>query len=361
MTKVQSMQINTAARDLDLSKKRKKSLSLSINCILILLLIVALIISICTGRYSIPIPQLINIILGKLFGIKVSWPPTVETVLFNVRLPRIIVAIMVGSSLATAGSTYQGLFKNPMVSPDILGATAGAGFGAAVGILCSLSSNEIQISAFVFGIAAVSLSYSLSKIIGRKSNVTLILVLTGMVVQSMFTAFISITKYVADPESKLPAITFWLMGGLNTSTWKDVTVMIIPLIIASVPLFLLRYKINVLSFGDEEAQAMGVDTNKIRIIIIICSTLLTASAVSVCGMVGWVGLIIPHIARIITGPNYKKLLPASFLIGGTYLLLIDDIARSLFVTEIPLGILTSIIGAPFFLFLLIRGKNKEVV
>lgn len=333
---------------------------ISVFTALILIMIAAIFISICSGRYSIPIDQLFTILMGKIFDLQKTWPDTLETVLINVRIPRIIIALVVGAALSTAGSTYQGLFKNPMVSPDILGAAAGAGFGATVGILLSFNTVEIQISAFVFGIIAVSISYLLSNIISRKSNTILILVLTGMVIESLFSSMISITKYVADPESKLPAITFWLMGGLNTSTWRNVVVLLVPVIIASIPLFLVRYKINVLSFGEEEAKALGVDTTKTRFLIIMCSTLLTTSAVSVSGMVGWVGLIIPHIARMIVGPNYKVLLPASFIIGGTYLLLIDDLARSLFITEIPLGILTALIGAPFFLFLLLkqRGRNQ---
>lgn len=360
MDNTQSKTLSLTLDEAEINVTTKKSKNFVVMIVLILILMFSIIISISTGRYAIPGGQLLTIIIGKTFGLKQTWPDTVETVLFNVRLPRIIVSLIVGAALATAGSTYQGLFKNPMVSPDILGATAGAGFGAAMAILFSFSSVGIQISAFAFGLLAVGISYFLSTVIGRKNSAILILVLTGMVVQSMFSAFISITKYVADPESKLPAITFWLMGGLNTATWRDVVVMLIPLVIAAVPLFLVRYKINVLSFGEEEAQAMGVDTNKIRIIIIVCATLLTASSVSVSGMIGWVGLIIPHVARLIVGPNYKVLLPTSFLIGAIYLLLIDDLARSLFVTEIPLGILTAIIGAPFFLFLLLRGRSNEV-
>lgn len=330
----------------------------SIIGVLILFLIIAIIISICTGRYAISPSQMLNIFFCKLFGLQGTWPETIETVLFSVRIPRILVSIMVGGALSMAGATYQGLFKNPMVSPDILGASAGAGFGAAIAILFSFSGIGIQMSAFAVGILAVGLSYSLSTIIGRKNNAVLILVLTGMVVQSLFSSFISITKYVADPDSKLPAITFWLMGGLNSVTWRDVIVMVVPISVATIPLFLIRYKINVLSFGEEEAQAMGIDTKKIRLIIIICSTLLTASSVAVGGMVGWVGLIIPHISRLIVGPNYKILMPASLLIGSTFMILVDDMARSLFTTEIPLGILTAIIGAPFFLYLLLKGRGS---
>lgn len=325
--------------------------------VLFLILIVVMIISAAIGRYYISLSELRDIFIGKIFDLSPIWPSTVETALFNVRIPRILASVMVGGALSSAGAAYQGLFKNPMVSPDILGASAGAGFGASIAILMSFSSAGIELTAFLFSISAVILSYLVSRVIGKGANAIMVLVLTGMVVANLFSSFISITKYVADPESKLPAITFWLMGGLSYVTSRQVTVLIISITIAMIPLFLLRYKINVLSFGEEEAQAMGIDTDKLRIVIIVCATLLTAASVSVSGMIGWVGLIIPHIARLITGPDYKVMLPASMLIGGIFMLVVDDIARSIFITEIPLGILTSIIGAPFFLYLLLKGRR----
>jgi iron complex transport system permease protein len=340
-----------------LQKKSKEGKTPFIIAFLIFLLIASFLISSTIGRYNISLQDLFIVMRGKLFGLESTWPQTFETVLFNVRIPRIFVAMMVGASLATAGASYQGLFRNPVVSPDILGASAGAGFGAALAIILSLNSFGIEISAFVFGLGAVILSYAISLAIGRGKDVVLILVLTGMVVSNLFSSLISIAKYVADPENKLPAITFWLLGGLSSANSTQAVILFIPLLIGTVPLFLLRYKLNVLSFGDEEAQAMGVDTRKIRLIIIICATLLTTAAVSICGMIGWVGLIIPHIARLLVGPNYKVLLPVSFLIGSIFLLGMDDLARSLFVTEVPLGILTSFFGAPFFLYLLVKGKK----
>lgn len=325
--------------------------------ILVLALIAALLISFTLGRYAIALPQLTEILIGKLFGFAPTWPETLETVLFRVRIPRIIAAMLVGSALAGSGATYQGLFRNPMVSPDILGASAGAGFGAAMAILLSLGTVGIQVSAFLFGLGAVALAYLISSIIGRGNNAILILVLTGMVVSTLFSSFTSITKYVADTDNKLPAITFWLMGGLSSVSLRDIGVLIIPIVAGAIPLILIRWKLNVLSFGEEEAQAMGIDTKKIRMIVIVCSTMLTAASVSVSGMIGWIGLIIPHIARLLVGPNYKVLLPASLLIGSTFLLLVDDVARSAFAMEIPLGILTSLIGAPFFIYLLLKGRR----
>ncbi|WP_303864452.1 iron ABC transporter permease [Alkalibaculum bacchi] len=319
--------------------------------------ILAIIISLVIGRYAISLPEFFNAILSKVFQSNTGESSTIETVLFNVRIPRILSALMVGAALSVAGASYQGLFKNPMVSPDILGASAGAGFGAALGILLSFGDFGVQILAFLFGLTAVAVTYLISMIIGRSNNATLVLVLTGMVVSALFSSFISITKYVADPYDKLPAITFYLMGGLSSVTMKDVKILLIPLIVGIIPLILLRWKLNVLSFGEEESKALGIDTSKLRVVIIICSTLITAGAVSISGMIGWIGLIIPHIARMVVGPDFKVLLPSSLLIGSTFLLLVDDIARCTFSMEIPLGILTSLIGAPFFIYLLIKGRR----
>ncbi|ADU27819.1 FecCD family ABC transporter permease [Ethanoligenens harbinense] len=326
--------------------------------LLIVSLIVLFLLSINLGRFGIPIDQFAGFVLDKTFGMHFSYPATIETVLMNIRIPRIFAAILVGTALSASGASYQGLFKNPMVSPDILGAAAGAGFGAALAILLSFNTVGIQISAFAFGLLAVMLSYLLSRAIGKGSNVILILVLTGIVMESMFAALTSAIKYVADPDSKLPEITFWLMGSLSRLLGMgDILKLLIPVGIGILPLYLLRWKINVLSFGEEEAIAMGVNTKRLRLVIIACSTLLTACAISVSGMVGWVGLVVPHISRMLVGPNYKKLLPVSMVTGGIFLLAVDDVARSAISIEIPLGILTALIGAPFFVFLLLRGKK----
>jgi iron complex transport system permease protein len=327
---------------------------------LVILLFVTFLISFTIGRYGIPFHELLNIFISKTLGLDKTWSETAEIVLFNVRFPRVLAAMIIGSGLSLSGATYQGLFKNPMVSPDLLGASAGAGFGAAIAILLSLNSIEIQISAFLFGIGAVMLTYSISTIIGRNNNAILVLVLTGMVVSTLFSSFISMIKYVADPYSKLPAITFWLMGGLSSISSNDVLILAIVTLLGALPLYLIRWKLNVLSFGEEEATALGVDTFKIRILVILCSTLMTAAAVSISGIIGWVGLIIPHFARLLVGPNYKLLIPASILIGSTYLLIVDDIARSLFSMELPIGVLTSLLGAPLFIFMLMKGKRGWV-
>jgi iron complex transport system permease protein len=325
--------------------------------LLFLLTIIVAAISICLGRYAISFSDLFRMFTGKLLHSPVTWSKNMETVVFMIRLPRVAVALMVGAALAMAGTSYQGLFRNPMISPDILGASAGAGFGACLGILFSFGPMGIQLSAFLFGLVAVALVYLISTIIGRGNAVILVLVLTGVLISTLFGSLTSMLKIIADPSNKLPTIVFWLMGGLSSVNQKDVLLMSIPLLVGSVPLMLLRWKMNVLAFGEEEAQAIGVNTRKIRPVIIICATLITAAAVSVSGVIGWVGLIIPHMARFLVGPNHKKLLPASMLMGGAFLVIVDDVARCSFGIEIPLGILTSFIGAPFFIFLLTRGRK----
>lgn len=360
---MEAVQKLRASEDLKVKDYAERRSNKSVNIVMIVLAVLplaAFIISFTVGRYPIPVNEVFDIFLKNVFGVSASIPQTVETVMFNVRMPRIFAALFVGGALAISGASYQGLFKNPMVSPDILGASAGAGFGAAVGILFSFGIVGIQVSAFAFGIGAVVMTFIISSAISKGNNTTLVLVLTGMVVSTLFSAFISMTKYVADPDSKLPAITFWLMGGLSSIRSMDVKVIMVPMLLGAVPLMLIRWKLNVLSFGDEESKSLGLDTKKLRMVVIACSTLLTASAVSICGMVGWIGLVIPHLARMLVGPNYKSLLPASLFLGSTFLLVVDDIARSLFAIEIPLGILTSMLGAPFFLYLLLKGKRGWV-
>lgn len=324
---------------------------------LLVLLIITFIFSFTVGGYSLSVPQIINIFYAKITESTMIYRPNVVNVIFKIRMPRIFAAVLIGAALSVAGTAYQGLFRNPMVSPDILGASGGAGLGAAIGILLSFNSFEIQIITFIFGLAAVFLTVGINSVIGREEGSTLSLILTGMVIASLSQAFIALIKYAGDPENKLPQITFWLMGGLSTVTMRDVLIIIVPMVIGMVPLFILRWKLNILSFGNEEASSLGVDIRKLRAIVIICSTLITAASVSVAGIIGWVGLIIPHLARMIVGPNYKVALPVSVLIGSIYLLIVDDISRGIFTIEIPLGILTALIGAPFFIYLLLKGRK----
>ncbi|MFT4106804.1 MAG: iron ABC transporter permease [Lacrimispora sp.] len=324
-----------------------------------IILVFAVLLACVTGQYYLSVEDILKTVYDALAG-KPAADETAYTVLFHVRLPRILAALLVGAGLSTAGASYQGVFKNPMASPDLLGASAGASLGAAAAILMNFNFAGIHMMSFGMGIMAVALTFFVASAISYGGNQVLTLVLTGMVVGALFQAFVSITKYVADPYSKLPVITFWLMGGFASIGFKSLLFMLLPLLFGVIPLMFLRHRINILSFGEEEAYTLGVDARQIRLIIILCSTLITSSCVAVAGVVGWVGLIIPHLSRLLMGPNYKVLLPASALIGSIFLVLVDTIIRGMFIVELPIGILTSIMGAPFFILLLLKGKRDAL-
>lgn len=325
--------------------------------ILTIILIAWVLISFTLGRYDMTVLDVLKVAANQLFGMETFSESTHITVVTQVRFPRVIAALVIGAALAAAGASYQGLFKNPMVSPDLLGASAGAGFGASFALLMGGNMYIVQLSAFICGIVAVLLTYFVSTAVSKGDSMTLTLVLTGMVVTALFQAFITMTKYVADPDDKLPSITYWLMGGLSSIRVEDLPMLLIPVVVGIVPMLLFRNQLNALSFGDEEARALGVNTKFIRGLFIFCATLVTAASVAAAGMVGWVGLVIPHLARMIVGPNHKVLLPASLLLGALYILIIDDLCRCLFAIELPLSVLTAIIGAPFFIYLLTSGKK----
>ena len=263
---------------------------------------------------------------------------------------------MVGSGLAVSGAVFQGTFRNPLVSESILGVSAGAGVGAAIGILLSQSDYMIQLFAFAFGLLAVGMTYFISRV--YRSNPTLILVLAGIIVGSLFSAATSLIKYVADPYTKLPDITFWLMGSFAAVNMSGVF-LIAPVILLCMGFILLvRWRINVLSMGDEEARTLGINTKRLRLSIILCATLITAAAVSISGLVGWVGLVIPQMSRMLVGPDHKVMIPTSILLGASFLLVVDTICRNISATEIPISIVTSIVGAPIFLYLLKKSKEN---
>ena len=340
---------------------KKKHNMPAVTTVLLLLLAAAAVISVMVGRYSITPSVFLEILTHGSGPYESEEVEAAALVLFESRLARIVAAVLIGAALSAAGAAYQGIFRNPMVSPDILGAATGASFGAALAILLGGNAFVIQISAFCFGLAAVAVAYfASSALTGQSGGATLTLVLTGMVVAALFSAFISIVKFVGDPYDTLPTITFWLMGGLTYVTKSDLLIMLVPFAAGMIPLMLLRWRLNVLSLDEEESSALGVDTKKTRGIVILCATLMSSSAVAVGGMIGWVGLIVPHIARTIAGPDYAKMLPCSVLTGGLFLLVVDDLARCLFAQEIPLGVLTAIIGAPFFLYLMFKGKKSFI-
>jgi len=318
-----------------------------------LLPILVAIVSLGIGRFEVGLEQIIKILASKVITVEQTWTQMEETVVLNIRLPRILLALLIGGGLSIAGAGFQGMFGNPLVSPDILGVSAGAGFGASLGILLFGQNMYAQMLALIFGLGAIGFTYLIA---GAKKNAPIFMfVLAGVVTSALFNALISLTKFVADPEEKLPAITYWLMGSLSTATYKDLFIGGPLILIGIILLYLLRWRLNILTLPEDEAKSMGIPVARLKWLVIFGATLITAASVAVAGIVGWVGLIIPHVARMLVGNNNQLVLPVSVAIGSVYLLIIDDLARSLTATEIPLSILTAIIGAPFFAYLLRRS------
>jgi iron complex transport system permease protein len=293
---------------------------------------------------------------ARLTGAPTGLSPAADAVIFNIRGPRVVAAILCGAALAVAGAAFQGLFRNPLVSPDILGASSGAALGAIVGIFFSLGIFAIQGLAFGGGMLAVALVYLIGSSI-RSGDIVLVLVLTGVVVGSLLGAGVGLLKYLADPYNQLPAMTFWLLGSLAGTDSSDLLPLFGPIALGTAVLLALRWRMNVMSLPEEEAQALGLSTGLIRVAIVAAATLVTAASVAAAGIIGWVGLIVPHMARFLVGPEFGRLIPTTALIGGGYLLLIDTLARSVAQVEIPLGILTAVIGTPAFIWLLVTARK----
>lgn len=320
-------------------------------------LIVCFFLSMTMGKYPVTLREILQVFSHLIFKTEATYEHAVETAVYQVRLPRLLCCVFAGMALSVSGAAYQGVFRNPMVSPDLLGASSGAAFGACCAILLSTSTLVMHVTAFVFGIGAVALTYAVSSVISRQTRSTITLVLTGMVVSSLFNAGVSITKTLADTDSKLGELTFWLMGSMTHMRPKTILILIIPVVIGLAPMLLFSYRLNLLSFGDEEARTLGVNVNAMRTLFIFGATLATSASVSACGMVGWIGLVIPHFVRLLVGPDYHKLLPATALAGGLFLILVDNITRIFFQVEVAIGILTALIGAPVFLILLVQRKD----
>lgn len=314
--------------------------------------------SLLVGRYALSPGQLVHMLWARVTGGAADWPISDDKVVFAVRLPRVAAAALVGAALAVSGAAYQGMFRNPMVSPDILGASTGAGFGAAAAILLGAGYFGISAAAFCCGLLAVAAAWLVSRL--SKADQAVALILAGMMISSLFSAGTSFVKLVADTQQQLPAITYWLMGSLSSIKDKDVVFLAIPVALGMIPLFFLRWRMNLLTVGEEEAQSMGVNTRRLRGAVIVCATLLTSASVAVSGMIGWVGLVIPHFCRMLFGYDYRRLIPAGALFGAAFLLAVDDIARLVTTGELPLGILTAFVGAPLFLYLIATGGGRRV-
>jgi len=316
-----------------------------------ILLIVLIILALSIGQSSFSLSQLVKEI-SALFNNKEMSDQ--GFILWHIRLPRILTALIVGAALALAGSTYQGMFRNPLVSPDILGVSAGSGLGAVIAIYFDLPLIGIQFSAFLFGLGTVTLVYLISQTV-RRLDPILALVLAGIAISALLGAGISLIKLLSDPYSQLTMITFWLMGSLTMTTIEDLLLVIPIFLLSLLPLILLRWRMNILSLDDEAALALGINIGRLRLLFIISATLMTSSVVAITGIIGWIGLVIPHVARLLVGPDFRRLLPTSLFLGAGFLIITDTIARSAFPIEMPLSILTAFIGAPFFIGLLIQG------
>ena len=321
------------------------------------LVVVLAAVSLLLGRFPISPAEALAMLANQVVPdlIEPTWTNQQASIFFNVRLPRIVLALLIGCCLASAGAAFQGTFQNPLVSPDLLGASQGAALGAAIAILMGLSSIQISMWAFVFSLITVGLVVFIS--MHARGNPITVVILAGVMVSSLFSAGVSYTKLVADPNDALPAITYWLMGSLTGAKFADIKLVIVPMVIGLVTLFALRWRINILTMGDDEAATMGVNARLVRLLVMVAATLVTASSVAVSGMIGWVGLVIPHLCRMLIGCDYRKLLPASMVMGAGFLLLVDDVARVATTMEIPIGILTAFVGAPFFLYLITKGRR----
>lgn len=332
--------------------KRSNSIShnfkLRTYIILFVLPILAMLFSLFMGRMVIPVPVIISSALSKI-GFGSAAEVAIEKVLWNIRFPRILLASLAGIGLSLAGLSFQSLFANPLATPDTLGVASGASFGACLGILMGFSLRGIQVAALIFGLVAVSLTWICGK---QKGRGTTAIVLSGIIIGSLFNALVSLVKYVADTETQLPSITYWLMGSMSGKGYSTLALGSPVIVLGAVILFLLRWRLNILPLSDDEAKASGTDIRKLRIAVIVVATALTASCVSMCGQIGWVGLIVPHICRMALGNSHEKLVPSSVSIGATFLVIVDTLSRTISTAEIPISVLTALVGAPFFIFLM---------
>lgn len=338
-------------------KRRFRFIIIGLLC----LLLIAVVISLSVGRYTnISFMETINIIGNYLFGIdNTDSTQNAISVITQLRLPRIIASVLVGAALSASGATYQNLFSNPIASPDTLGVSNAASFGAVLGIVLGFSLSLSKIVAFAMGCIAVFIVFFSATKLNKGNNLTVYLLLIGMIMSSVFSALLSVLKYVADPDNQLPQITYWLMGSMSKLTMDDLKIYSIFFVLGIIPLVLLRWRMNLLTLSEAEAQSLGENTIQLRGISILCATLLTASSTAMTGGISWVGLIIPHMVRQVVGNNFKYVLPVSMLGGGVFLLIMDDLARTITINELPISIMTSLVGAPLFFGLLIYNRRRR--
>ncbi|MDE5884855.1 MAG: iron ABC transporter permease [Oscillospiraceae bacterium] len=321
------------------------------NIFLLILPIFLGFLALCIGRISYPLEDILDVLGAKLTGSEPGTDKQIAMIIWNIRLPRILMAMLVGAGLSVAGCAFQSLFANPLATPDTLGVASGTSFGAALALLLGCHLFGTQVIAFTFGILAVALTWLSA---AGKSNGLSSVVLAGIMIGSLFSALISLVKFTADTESQLPAITYWLMGSLSSAGFASLKIGAPCIILTILILYLLRWQLNILPLGEDEAKSLGSNIKLLRIITILCATAMTASSVAMCGQVGWVGLLIPHICRMAFGNNHRTLIPACISLGASFLMIVDTMARSISASEIPISVLTAIIGAPFFIILMRR-------
>ena len=338
-----------------MTKKKNGMNAVTLGILLAILLLLAAVFTVCVGKYDIRPKEVLEILWCRMWGLESRYPQMTVNVVMGLRIPRILASVLVGASLALSGATYQGIFCNPLISPDFLGVSSGACVGAALAILLSLQAGFIQLFAFLGGIIAVGLALTLPVLFRNNSNI--MLVLAGIIVGSAMSSIMGFIKYVADPDTQLAAITYWTMGSFSYISLEDLLPTLPFIIIPAVVLQLMSWRIDVLSMGEQEAQALGINVRLVRGIVILCSTLLTASSVCIAGTISWVGLVIPHLGRMMVGPNNTKLLPVTALLGGLFMLVVDTLTRTVGAAEMPISILTGIVGAPFYAWLLWRQRR----
>ena len=320
-----------------------------------ILLFFGVFLSLSLGRYSNDPSKVLNILLSRL-GANVNVDPTMESIVFNVRLPRILASVMIGAMLALSGAVYQSVFRNPLVSPDLLGVSSGAAVGAAGAILLGTGLVTRQLFAFIGGMTAVLITSLVPRLLRNRSN--MMLVLSGIIVGGFLSSVLAIMKFVAEEQTELSSIVFWQMGSLSSILGRELLAILPVFLICSILLLMLSWRINILAFGDLEARTLGVNVRQVRSLVIVCASLLTASAVSISGTIGWIGLVVPHLGRLIVGSDNTRSMPLAILIGSLFMLLIDTLARTVSSVEVPLSILTGFVGAPLYAFLLYKQKTR---
>ncbi len=343
------------ASDKKLNTSRSTFYAIGLDLLLLIILVLCVIAALCVGKYHVTPKESLEVIFGELFGRGGSYSEMTKNVVMGLRIPRIFASVLCGATLAMSGVAYQSIFKNPLISPDFLGVSSGACIGAAVAILLGLSGIYLSGFAFLGGILAVLITVMIPTVMKSDSNI--MLVLSGVIVGGAMSSILGFIKYVADPDTQLAAITYWTMGSFSYVTLDEIGSVLWTMIIPMIILFAMSWWLDILSMGESEARSLGANIKLVRNIAIACATLMTASSVCISGTIGWIGLVIPHFARMLVGPNNTKLIPAAGLIGGIFLLLVDTLTRTIGVAEMPVSILTGLIGAPFYAMLLYKQRK----